>query len=189
LDNNDKTTADGMEQAAPENTLDAGGDTSAPKLTTEEIARLLGDESAPPEMTAEEAAALAGEAQKGLHDIGEDQLEPPAPLDLDGEHIPGPDDNVVDFNSIPQKQDAMQESEKDKAPATEDKAKKTPGKPKDPEYEKALAKHKKELAEWESNRIKKLNKDERELLEKCNDIIIITEMSLFVKCIKRFLQR
>ena len=37
-----------------------------------------------PEMTPEEAAILAHEGEAALRDIGEEQLEPPAPFDISG---------------------------------------------------------------------------------------------------------
>ncbi len=72
-----------------------------------------------PELTAEEAAALAHEGEAALREMGEEQLELPAPFDFGGEHIPDPGDVVVPFDKIneilSEKQEAAREAEQ--APA------------------------------------------------------------------------
>ena len=98
LDKQETKTADGTEQTTPETQT---------------------------EVSAEEAAIHAQEHDKALHDIGEEQPQPPAPFDLGGENIPAPGDNADLADSIPQKQTAEQ-AEKDKSaqepPATEEQA-------------------------------------------------------------------
>lgn len=82
----------------------------------------VGSEAPAPELTAEKAATLAQEAEAVLRDTGEEQLEPPTPLD-----IPNPGDVVVPFEKInggkaeqePKAQEAPAQKE---APAPEDKA-------------------------------------------------------------------
>ena len=92
------------------------------------------------EISAEEAAIHTQEHEKALHDIGEEQLQPPAPFDLGSEHIPAPGDNADLADSIPQKQ-AAEQAEKDKSaqepPATEEQAPAKKGRGKPPKADKA----------------------------------------------------
>lgn len=69
----------------------------AQEQTTPIEAVEVSDNAPAPEMTAEEAAALAHEGEAALKELGEKQLEPPAPFDLSGEHIPDPGNVVVPF--------------------------------------------------------------------------------------------
>lgn len=70
----------------------------------------IGGEAPAPEMTAEEAVALSHEGEAALHEIGDDTLEPPTPVD-----IPDPGDVVVSFDKINEivsgKQAAVKEAE------------------------------------------------------------------------------
>ena len=64
-----------------------------------EMTEVVGNAPAP-EMTAEEAAALTHEGEAALKEMGETEIEPPAPFDLGGERIPDPGDVVVPFDKI-----------------------------------------------------------------------------------------
>ena len=57
-------------------------------------------EAPAPEMTAGEAATLAHEGEAVLRELGEEQLEPPTPFDVGGEHIPDPGDVTVPSDKI-----------------------------------------------------------------------------------------
>ena len=57
-------------------------------------------EAPAPVLTDEKAAILAHEGEAALRKMGEEQLEPPAPFDLGGEHIPDPGDVVVSSKKI-----------------------------------------------------------------------------------------
>ncbi len=54
------------------------------------------------EMTTEEAEMLSHEGEVALREMGEEQLEAPAPFDIGGEHIPDPGDVVVPLDKIPE---------------------------------------------------------------------------------------
>ena len=78
MEKNEKTTADGIEQTPPENMLDAGSDTTPPKLTAEEIAALTGgdDISGPDEknvpldsIAQEQAAEQARQDKSGNQEV------------------------------------------------------------------------------------------------------------------------
>lgn len=77
-------------------------------------------EAPTPEMTAEEAATLTHKGEAALREIGEEQLEPPTPFDIGGEHIPDPGNVVVPFDKIneiiSEKQDTAREAEPSAAP-------------------------------------------------------------------------
>jgi len=68
--------------------IDPGNKTPIKENTAPNQPALEGSEAPAPKMTAEEAATLAQEGGAALHDIGEEQLEPPAPFDIGGGHIP-----------------------------------------------------------------------------------------------------
>jgi len=70
-------------------------------------------EAPAPEMTAEKAATLANEGEAALREMGEEQLEPPAPFDISGEHVPDPGDVIVPSDKIPETE---QEAEPPAAP-------------------------------------------------------------------------
>ena len=57
-------------------------------------------EAPPPELADEEAAILSHKGEAALRDIGEEQLEPPAPFDFGVEHIPDPGNVVVTSKKI-----------------------------------------------------------------------------------------
>jgi len=63
--------------------IDPGNKTPEEK-DAPDLPQEAGGEAPTPEMTADEAAALAGEGEKARRDIGEEQLEPPAPFDIPG---------------------------------------------------------------------------------------------------------
>jgi len=157
LENQDKKPpVDGMEQPTAETLAE-------PLAEAPEV----GNESSAPDLTAEEAVALTGEDEKASQDI--DEEPPPPPFDLDGEHIPGPSDNVVPLDSIEQSRNAAQEAEKaeqettaaeEKAlakkgrgrPPKSDKTEKTPDISRDPKelaYEKALHEYIEAYNKWE----------------------------------------
>ena len=52
-------------------------------------------ETPSPDITDHATAALAHEGEAVRRETGEEQLEPPAPADIDGEHVPDPDNVVV----------------------------------------------------------------------------------------------
>ena len=79
-----------------------------------------------PEMTAEEATILAHESEAALLEMGEVQLEPPAPFDVGGEHIPDPGDVIAPSDKIPE---VAQEDETPAAPENQE-AKKSDKAPK-----------------------------------------------------------
>ncbi len=90
------------------------------KAVTDNAPLETGGETPAPEMSAEEMAALAGERDKALHDIDEQQLEPPAPFD-----IPDSGDVVVPFEKINEIVSGKQEAATEKTdapPSPEDKA-------------------------------------------------------------------
>lgn len=62
--------------------------------------RIMDDAQPQPELTAEEAAALAGERDRALHDIGEDELEPPTPFDIGGGYIPDDPGDPIEYDAI-----------------------------------------------------------------------------------------
>ena len=85
----------GAEQAVME--PEAGIDSrSAPEIS----AVPEGDEALAPELTSEESAILAQEGETVLREIGEEQLEPPTPFDIGGEHVPDSGDVVVLLKKI-----------------------------------------------------------------------------------------
>ncbi len=95
------------------------------ETTAEEKAALVpvpevGGEIPVPEMTTEEDAALTQEGEAALREMGEEQLEPPAPFDIGGDHIPDPGDVVVPFDKIneiiSEKQEAVRMAEQTAAP-------------------------------------------------------------------------
>ena len=63
--------------------IDPGNKTPEEK-DAPDLPQEAGGEAPAPELTAEEAAALAGEGEKARRDIGEEQIEPPAPFDIPG---------------------------------------------------------------------------------------------------------
>ncbi|KPU43236.1 chromosome-partitioning protein Spo0J [Oxobacter pfennigii] len=99
---------------------------TAPATTPPEIA---GDTPAP-EMTAEEVATLAHEGEAALQEMGEAEIEPPAPSDIGGEHIPVPGDVVVPFDKInelvSEKQKAAREAKQTTAPEKQETEQKKP---------------------------------------------------------------
>ena len=110
-------------KTTPENEAPAEK-SNAPAATPPEIA---GDTPAP-EMTAEEAAILAHEGEAALKEMGEAEIEPPAPFDIDSKHIPDPGNVVMSFDKIneivPEKQAVTPEAEKPPAPEKQETEKK-----------------------------------------------------------------
>jgi len=99
--------------------IDPGNKTPEEK-DAPDLPQEAGGEAPTPEMTADEAAALAGEGEKARRDIGEEQLEPPAPFDIGGEHIPDPGDmGEAEKTAEPDKETAPPAPE---APAIEEQA-------------------------------------------------------------------
>lgn len=99
----------------PENETPAEEQTAPATPPTEVV-----DNTPTSELTAEEVATLAHEGKAALREMGEEQLEPPAPFDLSDKHIPDPGDVVVPFDKINEilskKQSAAREAEKTAAP-------------------------------------------------------------------------
>jgi ParB family chromosome partitioning protein len=69
-----------------------------------------GGEAPIPESADEEAAILAHEGEDALREMGERQLEPPAPFDLGGEHVPEPGDDVEPYDKISEGLSGKQEA-------------------------------------------------------------------------------
>jgi ParB/RepB/Spo0J family partition protein len=100
------------------------------KTTPENEQTVPVTEAPVPEMATEEAVILTHEGEAALREMGEEQLEPPTPFDIGGEHIPDPGDVVVSFDKIneivSEKQGASREAEKAAAPEKTEKADKAP---------------------------------------------------------------
>lgn len=86
---------------------------AAPAIPTQEV----GGEAPAPEPTAEEKAALSHEAKE--------PIEPPAPSDIGGEHIPAPGDVVVPSDKINELMSEKKLGHRDRPPKV-DKAEKAP---------------------------------------------------------------
>ena len=104
---------------------------AAPAIPTQEV----GGEAPAPEPTAEEKAALSHEAKE--------PIEPPAPSDIGGEHIPAPGDVAVPSDKINELMSEKKPGRRGRSPKA-DKAKQAPASEK-PEAEKTDKSPKKEL--------------------------------------------
>jgi len=124
--------------AAPDNLIVLNGGAAPPlNLTTEEAAKEPATEidgqstlenpavpesiEAPPsELTTEETAILAHEGEAALREMGEEQLEPPAPFDFGGEHVTDTDEIATPLDEsnavLPEKQESAPEAEQPPAP-------------------------------------------------------------------------
>mgnify|MGYP003365190538 CR=1 FL=1 len=100
----------------------------------------VGGEVPATEQTAEEVAALAHEGKAAPGETVEEQIEPPAPFDIGGEHVPDPGNVVVSSDKIneilSEKQGAAREAEKAAVPDKAEKSDKAPKKERKPRVEK-----------------------------------------------------